>query len=263
MAVSEQHFRRGALSGRYRDARPLTELLTGELEVAAWFDRCDAELKATPKLSARLLRDGAGGLSFAKAYYLRGARRLAALCGRDHARRVYRHSAALLAAGVPVPTPLAYLRDGRRAAYYLCEALTAATDLRALLDAGEFDALDMRHALLARIADTLARLHRAGFAHGDMKWANIMVEPAGGQLWLIDLDGLARPRWQREQRYARDLARFLVNAREFGLAEARIEAFVERYAAQRGLAVAAVWQRVQAPYDKLAARHRAKYGSAL
>src|SRR5690606_22282105 len=101
-------------------------------------------------------------------------------------------------------------------------------------------------------ATLFARLHNGGFVHGDMKWPNLMLGPDGG-LMLTDLDGMSRPRVARWQGYGRDLARFLVSAREFGVPEQAIGELVADYARQRGVEAARVWRAVTPSYDKLAA----------
>jgi serine/threonine protein kinase len=52
-------------------------------------------------------------------------------------------------------------------------------------------ALETLVAALARAAEKLTLVHRAGFLHGDVKPANVIVEP-GGAVTIVDL-GLAAP----------------------------------------------------------------------
>ena len=109
----------------------------------------------------------------------------------------------------------------------------------------------------------LVALHRAGFAHGDMKWANLMVDDVSRELILIDLDGVRRPRLFRNKRFGRDLARFILNARELGVAPENIDALLVMYARARGRSVQQVRADLRPAYNKLARRHRDKYGSTV
>jgi serine/threonine protein kinase len=39
----------------------------------------------------------------------------------------------------------------------------------------------------------LRRLHAAGLAHSDLSYKNVLVDPAGGNACIIDIDGLVVP----------------------------------------------------------------------
>ena len=43
------------------------------------------------------------------------------------------------------------------------------------------------------ISRGVRRMHAAGLAHSDLSYKNVLVDPAGGNIWLIDLDGLVVP----------------------------------------------------------------------
>jgi transcriptional regulator with GAF, ATPase, and Fis domain len=90
--------------------------------------------------------------------------------------------------GLGVPRVMAFgsLEDGRR---YLVRELVEGRSLEEVLEQSG----DSKNWLvpLAHAADQLTALHRAGLLHGDVKPANVIVEPAGRGT-LVDL-GLAEP----------------------------------------------------------------------
>jgi transcriptional regulator with GAF, ATPase, and Fis domain/serine/threonine protein kinase len=86
--------------------------------------------------------------------------------------------------GVPRVVAFGALADGRR---YMVRELVEGQSYEDLLEADGADFLKP----LAFAADVLTGLHRAGLLHGDVKPANIVVEPSG-RATLVDL-GLAAP----------------------------------------------------------------------
>jgi len=90
--------------------------------------------------------------------------------------------------GLGVPRVVRFGRLPRSGRAFLVRELVDGQSLEELMDAGE-----TRRALsaLSRAADQLTVLHRAGLFHGDVKPANIVVEPSGSATF-VDL-GLAAP----------------------------------------------------------------------
>ncbi|HBC18125.1 MAG TPA: hypothetical protein DC022_05060 [Alcanivorax sp.] len=248
----------------YRDAGPVS-LLLDKAGVKPWFDGEHTVLKQGGKVEARLLRTPSGTV-FVKHYLAKGVlRRLLAWVGVFRAQRMFRVSAALQDIGVRVPRPLAFLVEHRRdcsSSFFVCEALDA-EDLKSVAVNRGLDAIGGAFRLFDEVSNTLVRLHGAGYVHGDTKWANWMVTRGEPQLVLIDLDGVRKPLWFRNKRCGRDLARFLINARELKISEYIVEAMLANYARQRGRSVAQVCRDMGPAYDKLAKRHRKKYGSQL
>ncbi len=73
-------------------------------------------------------------------------------------------------------------------------------------------------AILMQASLIIARLHRAGFVHGDLKWSNLLHVP--GWRWeviLTDLDHLRLS--DSPAAMGRDLARFILSVVEFGMPE--------------------------------------------
>jgi serine/threonine protein kinase len=48
-------------------------------------------------------------------------------------------------------------------------------------------------AICIKIARAVRRMHAAGLAHSDLSYKNVLVDPAGGNACLIDIDGLVVP----------------------------------------------------------------------
>lgn len=91
--------------------------------------------------------------------------------------------------GLGVPRVVRFGRLPRSGRPYLVREIVEGESLEAVLERGT----DPRRALeiLARAADQLTLLHRAGLLHGDVKPANLIVEPEGTVVF-VDL-GLAAP----------------------------------------------------------------------
>ncbi len=248
----------------YQDAEPVGPLLNG-MPVQQWFDGHHQVLKRGGKVEARLLRSAAGAI-FVKHYMATGLlRRVIGLFGVFRAKRIFYLSLALSRIGVRVPRPLAYLAERRRdcsSSFFVCEALDA-EDLKSVAVSRRLDEIGGAEKIFNEVGDILVRLHQAGYAHGDTKWANWMVRRTDSQLVLIDLDGVKKPFWFRNRRFGRDLARFLINARELNISEYVVETMLANYARQRGRTVTQVCCDLGPAYDKLAKRHRNKYGSQL
>lgn len=245
-----------------RDMSALDSVLAGE-SIGKWFSRTQRVLKSTSKLEAVLLR-AADREWFVKKYRAKGwARQLAGAFGVNRARHNHDVSKELERAGVPVVETACWVQQGRppRVWYLVNEALSEAVTLKEGT-LGRLEGLGFE-AWWQQIADLMAKMHEAGFAHGDMKWANLMIDRQRQKIFLIDLDGVTRPRFRRWHGAARDLARFLLNAREFEVDEALVEHFLCRYATHRRVSRMQLDRLVDEPYRKLVNRHRRQYGAQV
>lgn len=182
--------------------------------------------------------DGAQTRVFLKIFNLRGVGGyINRLIGRHRAPRVWRITVAMARAGAPVAAPLGYLVPlapwNDTHSYFWsswveesphAEELVSdpATRPEVLVDA------DFRE----QMAEALARLHEAGLAHGDLKWANLLRDPQG-RVILTDLDGAYRCYWRPLAAAASDLGRFLTEARRHGIDDAWEEAFLQSYLDRR------------------------------
>ncbi len=89
--------------------------------------------------------------------------------------------------GLPGPRCLAAGEDGQGQAFVLTEEVPQTVGLMAALRARPDGRA--RRELAARLGETLARLHRAGFAHGDLYAKHVLVRESDSEVYLLD--------WQR------------------------------------------------------------------
>ena len=197
-----------------------------------------------------------GQSCFVKLYRPRG-RLHRWLLGTAQGRPLRSQKAAreLLLAGVQVPAPRGCLRaDG--GLLTLAEGLVAAEDMQTRWSSAS-DAV--RRELMSAAAIAMARLHLAGYCHGDCKWSNLLC--MDGQVYLVDLDAVrSAPVGGRRQ--LRDLARFTLNAEELAADSGHYAYFFDVYLAQLGLARDVISSGMLPQLHKLRERHRKQYGSS-
>ncbi len=160
----------------------------------------------------------------------------------------------LLAASVQVPTPLACLAlpGGMM---LLTQGVSGGVDLKALWR--ENLTRSRGEELLVAAGRALAKLHAAGFSHGDCKWSNFLWSDRG--FFLVDLEGVKKAA-PGARRQARDLARFTVNAEDLGVAPESFELFLESYLAGGQGSRDTTVRAIMPPLRHLRRRHRRKYG---
>jgi len=139
------------------------------------------------------------------------------------ARREARILTELRAAGVPVPEVLG-IESTTEGVELRLEFVRGARPVREVLDESN------RH-LATRLGTLAARLHEAGFAHGDAHLDNVLVD-AEGRVWIVDA---ASVRTVTRSRRTRDLVRAAAEAREVTSARFRAR-FLVAYRAGIGLA---------------------------
>ena len=192
------------------------------------------------------------GLSYLKFYQPKNAlQRLAFRLGFGRGVQAFDNAKRLADAGVPVPAPRACLLvDG--GIMLLTEGMEGAVDLKSLWQGSGAQPVS-----LVPAAELLAKLHLAGFSHGDCKWSNLLCGADG--MSLVDLEAVgecppgASAQW-------RDLARFTVNAEDLGVDAADYEDFLCAYCRQTDATQAQVIANMQSPLARLRKRHRSKYG---
>ena len=118
----------------------------------------------------------------------KGTRRLAAMLGHQAARREWRMLKEAHRAGCKVPRPqaAAHLEDGRT--WVVMNFISGQPLLSALRDPGT-----PRQEMVRKLGIALARLHQAGFVHGDLHVGNWHVTPDGDPI-LLDLQRGRRTR---------------------------------------------------------------------
>ena len=127
----------------------------------------------------------------------------------SQARNAWGAARRLLAAGVPVPRPLAFVERGLslspRESALVTEDVPDSQNLRELLDRPD---LPSRRRVIALTAECVAQFHLAGYYHGDLKIKSILVQnpySPSPKLWMLDLEQARRLRFI--PRSCRDLFR--------------------------------------------------------
>ncbi len=153
----------------------------------AWF--IDAPFG--PGLLRLYLRGGWAAKLSRDQYFWRGANRT-----RSFAE--FRLTRALLAKGLPVPSPIAasYVRNGMH--YRAAILLQRLADVRSLADRMQVAGKDAPWEESGRV---VARFHRAGLDHADLNAHNLLFD-AQGKGWMIDFDRCAlripATRWRQD-----------------------------------------------------------------
>lgn len=132
---------------------------------------------------------------------------------RSRAANCWQMSALLTAAGVRVPTAVAYLekRIGplRGRSYFVYEYVDAEDLLTYMMTQSNTCGLDD---VIQKVTDTFTALYASKINHGDMKATNLMVGADRG-ITLIDLDAAAKPDSTEtfKRGYDKDRSRFMRN----------------------------------------------------
>jgi 3-deoxy-D-manno-octulosonic acid kinase len=113
---------------------------------------------------------------------------------------------------LPVPAPIAacYVRHRfRYSADLITEALENTVTLTQALQLAPLSEVEWR-----RVGETIARFHAQGVHHADLNANNILLQRAGGAVYLLDFDrGRIRPRGSWEQAVLSRLHRSLSKLR--------------------------------------------------
>lgn len=220
--------------------------------LAHWPPTPRRTLRDNPKLQAFIWQHQTQTL-FVKCFRYAGLRRLAACLGRERGLAGFEAAQKLRAAGIATPAAVALIRAaGCRRSWLLTKMLDGAANCHQLAEAGLSAAMQQR--LLQDGLALLLQLHQAGCAHGDFKWANLMWQETAQKLWLIDLDGVTTSR-AGSKAQLRDLARFLLNAEEVGVALAELQQAFSDYCQELGLDTAKARHLFLPSYARLARRH--------
>ncbi len=231
----------------------------------SWFEKNSRLLKNNEKIDAALVPGSDGRTFFVKRYHAdRAWQKVFFRFFRDQVRRSLLVSTLLANAGIPVPRPLAAIRDlgGKPAAtYFVCEALTNAVTLRSMVQSHMLTPAELED-VVARLGRTMARMHRSGIVHGDMKWKNVMIRQDPKRcFYLIDLDTAGRMGLIRKRLYALDLARFAVDIAERTSSPELLRVFLNQYSRETGLDVSRLISHMTPFYSKISAKHKRKTGT--
>ena len=142
---------------------------------------------------------------------------------RNRALTNWRNSLLMRERDIPVPDPFGFFIYGPGndigTSFFCCESLKGCHNLHALArdNRSRFNEL-VGDGIYTNLADLVATLHSRGFTHGDLKWANILLDDKNGKVWIIDLDGSKTFDKKPHIHYStRDIARFLVSPIELNL----------------------------------------------
>ena len=229
-------------------------LATPPADPAAWTEAHTRILKSDEYSRVGLL-NLQEQLCYLKFYRAKSmAQQLLFRLGRGRAIGAFDTALELGAQGVPVPEPRAcVLVPG--GVMLLTEGMPGAVDLKALW-LQQPDATQAGQLMIAAGA-VVGNLHRAGFAHGDCKWSNLLW--SDDRIFLGDLEAVSHAA-PGSRRQARDIARFTVNAEDLGVEAALYEQFIGAYLASAGGCRDTLLTQVRPCLDELRSRHLQKYG---
>lgn len=245
-------------------ARQLREHLAGSpLDTASWMDRHTRLLKKDTFSRAGLL-DLDQQPCFVKFYQAKSPwQRLGFRLGYGRAMHSFEAATQLRDRGLATPAPRACLLVPE-GVLLLTEGIPDGRDLRALWR--ERPAADLAQQFMRCAGDTLAGLHRAGFAHGDCKWSNLLW--GGVHFHLVDLDVARRVGYDARavppvrRRQLRDLARFTVDAEELGASQEQYDIFLQSYCAASHCSRAQLTPAIRSAAAPIRRRHAQKSGGA-
>ncbi len=235
------------------------------IDLGKWFEQEVDTIKQGHKNQTGLALLPDGRRVFVKRYQIKGPGQIIGflLSGRNKASHCFNIAHRLIKLEIPVPKPLAAIRDlsGRPFSfYYICEALTGFATLREI-SRNSSDINPGMLNLITRIAELTARMHKSGIVHGDLKWPNIMIHShLPFNIKLIDLDNTRPVNFPDDNLYALDLARFAVDMAENLPAPGLFAGYIRSYSHIAGIGVEQSIQAMLPYYYKIAGKHKKKYG---
>ncbi len=256
------HRRYGSLYTLYLDQQAI-EFLDSGLTPEEWF-RCNIfNIKSDEKKESGIINISSSKAVFVKRFFINNTwQKILYALYKDQALQTFKLSLDMASAGIPIPRPLAVIRDPERkkkAVYLLSEALSNYRTLKKTIT--DFKNPVQVQDVLDYLAGLLARMHNAGFFHGDMKWKNIMIDArSNNSACFIDLDTAGRLISRRDRRYARDLARFCIDIQESLPQQGQDQRFIMSYSRFAARTPQAIMEHIQPYHMKIAAKHRTKYG---
>jgi tRNA A-37 threonylcarbamoyl transferase component Bud32 len=177
------------------------KLLKGEYtpQVKAFFENmdrivgnseCFKVIKDDRSTTVGVVKGGKVGLPFdlaVKRFNYKGfmhslARRVAG----SRARRLFKINLQFFKMALNVPEPVGFLEArGMKHAFYISRYIVGSVNLGTMYKEGLF-----YEGLAKLLGETMARWHREGAIHGDLKWSNILVKynGIGKKIFFIDLD---------------------------------------------------------------------------
>jgi|GEM_PF-3210300 len=219
-------------------------------------------LKRDPAHSVRVIEscEGSGPALLCKFFPTLGVGdRLRQRLRLDRPARIHRRLKALPESGLPIPPSLGHITFSGFGSIWLCP-LVAGKNLLYWADDGLPGTEQEQLQLLNPVVDAMLDLHRAGFVHGDFKWGNVLYSPQSSTCWLVDVDGVCATGEGFTAGKLRDLARFLLDCSEAGVAEPAISRLLSRYAEGAGQGRETVAGLTAPLMARLRQRHIQRYG---
>ncbi len=230
-----------------------------DLSPDEWLVRHGIRLKIDRKRITSLVHGPDGKIFFVKQFRTnRIWYKLRSLVSIDHACRIFRISQTLSRARVPVPAPLAVIRTFKStkvSVYFISEALTEYITLEKKVK--QIDQQSIFKEVMTNTAWHIAKMHSAGFYHGDMKWKNILIHPEHtDKIYFTDLDSVGALKNNQDKRYAMDISRFCISLYESLYNTEYIFRFIMLYSSFANRNPEIVIEHVRPYHNKRARKHK-------
>ncbi len=230
----------------------------------AWMERHTRLLKSDTYSRVGMLEVGQQAC-FLKLYIAKSPlQALGFALGYGRGTRSFDAARRMALAGLRVPEPRACLLVSG-GMMLLTEGFENGRDLRTLWLARPGDQDIPRY--MEQAGQSLAALHRSGFAHGDCKWSNLLW--CDGTFYFVDLEAVRETRAARASRVSpqarqlRDLARFTIDAEALGASPAGYGTFLESYCAGGNFPRDGLTTALQPFVGVMRKRHERKYGRSF
>ncbi|WP_435547848.1 lipopolysaccharide kinase InaA family protein [Desulfobacterium sp. N47] len=250
--------------GQYLINSEVAKKLSQNIDPGKWFTSESTTIKKDKNITVNLL-PLSGEMIIAKRFVSNILLfRIKTLLKKERTQRLWDITHCFKVLDIPVALPLAYIIESKGLwqinSYFYSQYLS---DTISLIDLSkninDFSGWLENKKIIPRFAKILSKIHNNGFCHGDTKWVNILVNENSGDFWLIDLDGAHRSKSKSGACMLKDLARFIVDMIETGLAEKFIKDFLVVYCNARGLNKELVQKELNPHITKILERHRKKY----
>lgn len=154
----------------------------------------------------------------------------------SRAKRVWQNSFGLELRGIPVPDTFAYMEERRfrilLRSYVLTEFMP---DTRTLSSVFQENTLKRRRiSIMHNLGREVARMHKYGCLHGDLKWSNILIKDIEGtdSCFFVDFDGTKIKKSIGLSDVLPELSRIYIEMLKYGLNSEEKRAFFSSYCRQ-------------------------------
>ncbi len=150
------------------------------------------------------------------------------------ALKVWLLSNVLFDKDIPIPKPVAMIEKKKMGlrinGYLLTQFIEDAVNFKAYVNSQGITFLEDGR-LMRKLGQVIGKMHASCVIHGDLKWSNILLRDIDGAQdpVFVDLDHARQSNQFSDRDRAKDLARFVADIREMGLAPQLAETFIESY----------------------------------